>query len=80
MPEETAGSASTATDTSDKAVPWSLIEGFAPQVDDPEKWAIRFQRLAAVWPPQHLGQLAIRTALQCKGSAVDRLSLVPTED
>ena len=76
MPEEASGSSSTAAETSDKAVPWTLIEGFDPQVDDPEKWAIRFQRLAAVWPQQHLGQLAIRTALQCKGSAADRLALV----
>ena len=37
------------------------------------EYARRLEFLAGIWPPEHLGQLAPRAALQCRGSAFQKV-------
>ena len=54
-------------------LPWHLIPHFSPGETDLTEYARRLEFLAGIWPSEHLNQLAPRAALQCKGSAFQKV-------
>eukprot|EP00435_Cladocopium_sp_Y103_P004762 s874_g1.t1 len=54
-------------------LPWHLIPTFEPGETDLTEYTKRLEFLAGIWPVEHLGQLAPRAALQCKGSAFQKV-------
>eukprot|EP00435_Cladocopium_sp_Y103_P001301 s6071_g1.t1 len=54
-------------------LPWHLIPTFEPGETDLTEYTKRLEFLAGIWPVKHLGQLAPRAALQCKGSAFQKV-------
>ena len=60
-------------------LPWHLIPIFEPGQSDLTEYTRRLEFLAGLWPVEYLGQLAPRAALQCKGSAFQKVVRIPTE-
>ena len=60
-------------------LPWHLIPIFEPGQSDLTEFTRRLEFLAGLWPAEHLGQLAPRAALQCKGSAFQKVVRIPPE-
>eukprot|EP00435_Cladocopium_sp_Y103_P033655 s328_g8.t1 len=54
-------------------LPWHLIPAFEPGETDLTDYGKRLEFLAGIWPAEHLSQLAPRAALQCKGSAFQKV-------
>ena len=54
-------------------LPWHLIPQFVPGETDLADYTRRLEFLAGIWPPEHLSQLAPRAALQCQGSAFQKI-------
>ena len=54
-------------------LPWHLIPSFEPGETDLTEYTRRLEFLAGIWPVEHLNQLAPRAALQCKGSAFQKV-------
>eukprot|EP00435_Cladocopium_sp_Y103_P017306 s4178_g4.t1 len=54
-------------------LPWHLIPSFEPGESDLTEYTKRLEFLAGIWPVEHLNQLAPRAALQCKGSAFQKV-------
>ena len=82
MPEEagpgpTSGKGSTTGSASH--LPWHLIPSFEPGETELAEYTKRLEFLAGIWPAEFLNQLAPRAALQCKGSAFQKVVRIPTE-
>ena len=82
MPEEsgpgpTSGQGSTTGSASH--LPWHLIPSFEPGETELAEYTKRLEFLAGTWPAEFLNQLAPRAALQCKGSAFQKVVRIPTE-
>ena len=60
-------------------LPWNLIPTFKPGSTDISDYARRLQFLAGIWPKEHLHLLAPRAALQCEGSALQKLIRLDAE-
>ena len=60
-------------------LPWHLIPIFEPGQSDLTEYTRRLEFLAGLWPAEYLGQLAPRAALQCKGSACQKVVRIPPE-
>eukprot|EP00435_Cladocopium_sp_Y103_P011722 s5018_g3.t1 len=60
-------------------LPWHLIPGFEPGETDLSEYTRRLEFLAGIWPSEHLCQLAPRAALQCKGSAFQKVVRISPE-
>ena len=60
-------------------LPWNLIPSFTPGSTDISDYSRRLQFLAGIWPKEHLPLLAPRAALQCEGSALQKLIRLDTE-
>ena len=60
-------------------LPWHLIPHFSPGETDLTEYARRLEFLAGIWPSEYLNQLAPRAALQCKGSAFQKVVRLDTE-
>ena len=60
-------------------LPWHLIPSFEPGETDLSEYTRRLEFLAGLWPAEYLGQLAPRAALQCKGSAFQKVVRIPPE-
>ena len=60
-------------------LPWHLIPIFEPGQSDLTEYTRRLEFLAGLWPAEYLGQLAPRAALQCKGSAFQKVVRIPPE-
>ena len=54
-------------------LPWQLIPSFDPGTTDLTEYSRKLEFLAGIWPVEHLNQLAPRAALQCKGSAFQKV-------
>ena len=54
-------------------LPWHLIPQFIPGETDLQEYSKRLEFLAGLWPSDHLDQLAPRAALQCTGSAFQKV-------
>lgn len=67
------GDASGSTSSNASHLPWNLIPSFDPGETDLSDYARRLSFLAGVWPKEHLDLLAPRAALQCKGSAFQKV-------
>ena len=61
------------TTSSASHLPWHLIPQFVPGETDLADFTRRLEFLAGIWPPEHLNQLAPRAALQCQGSAFQKI-------
>ena len=59
--------------TTGSQLPWHLIPHFSPGETDLTEYARRLEFLAGIWPNEYLSQLAPRAALQCKGSAFQKV-------
>ena len=55
------------------SLPWQLIPSFDPGETDLTEYSRKLEFLAGIWPAEHLSQLAPRAALQCKGSAFQKV-------
>ena len=71
MPPKDAGNSNTG---SLSHLPWGQIPGFKPGETDLTEWTKKVEFLAQLWPQEHLQLLAPRIALQCEGSAFQRVS------
>ena len=60
-------------------LPWHLIPSFEPGETELAEYTKRLEFLAGIWPAEFLNQLAPRAALQCKGSAFQKVVRIPTE-
>ena len=60
-------------------LPWHLIPSFEPGEIDLTGYTRRLAFLAGIWPVEHLNQLAPRAALQCKGSALQKVVRLQSE-
>ena len=60
-------------------MPWHLIPAFEPGETDLTEYTRRLEVLAGIWPSEHLSQLAPRAALQCKGSAFQKVVRISPE-
>ena len=76
--DETSQSTSGSTGTGSH-LPWHLIPSFDPGETDMTEYARRLEFLAGIWPAEHLNQLAPRAALQCKGSAFQKVVRIKPE-
>ena len=76
---ETVGSQTGSTSGSASHLPWHLIPGFEPGETDLSEYTRRLEFLAGIWPSEHLCQLAPRAALQCKGSAFQKVVRISPE-
>ena len=76
--DETSQSTSGSTGTGSH-LPWHLIPAFDPGETDMTEYARRLEFLAGIWPAEHLSQLAPRAALQCKGSAFQKVVRIKPE-
>lgn len=72
MTEPSAPGSGTSSGTS-AHLPWHLIPHFEPGVTDLTDYSRRLEFLAGIWPVEYLAQLAPRAALQCKGSAFQKV-------
>ena len=74
MPPEgdSAGSSSSTGGLSN--LPWSQVPSFKPGETDLTEWSRKVEFLASLWPPEQLHLLAPRVALQCEGSAFQRVA------
>ena len=59
--------------TTESELPWHLIPHFSPGETDLTEYARGLEFLAGIWPSEYLSQLAPRAALQCKGSAFQKV-------
>ena len=59
--------------TTGSQLPWHLIPHFSPGETDLTEYARRLEFLAGICPSEYLSQLAPRAALQCKGSAFQKV-------
>ena len=73
MPE-TEPSGSTSGSGGLSHLPWNQVPHFRPGETDLTEWTKKVEFLAQLWPPEHLQHLAPRIALQCEGSAFQRIS------
>ena len=55
------------------SLPWHLIPNFDPGETDLSEYSRRLEFLAGIWPADQLNQLAPRAALQCRGSAFQKV-------
>ena len=55
-------------------LPWSQVPSFKPGETDLTEWSRKVEFLASLWPPEQLHLLAPRVALQCEGSAFQRVA------
>ena len=60
-------------------LPWHLIPSFEPGETELAEYTKRLEFLAGMWPAEFLNQLAPKAALQCKGSAFQKVVRIPTE-
>ena len=60
-------------------LPWHLIPSFDPGETDLTEYSRRLEFLAGIWPQEQLSQLAPRAALQCKGSAIQKVVRIAPE-
>ena len=60
-------------------LPWHLIPSFDPGETDLTEYSRRLEFLAGIWPQEQLSQLAPRAALQCKGSAFQKVVRIAPE-
>ena len=60
-------------------LPWHLIPSFDPGETDLTEYSRRLEFLAGIWPQEQLQQLAPRAALQCKGSAFQKVVRIAPE-
>ena len=60
-------------------LPWHLISSFEPGTTDLTSYTKRLEFLAGIWPSEYLSQLAPRAALQCKGSAFQKVVRISPE-
>ena len=74
MPPEgdSAGSSSSTGGLSN--LPWSQVPSFKRGETDLTEWSRKVEFLASLWPPEQLHLLAPRVALQCEGSAFQRVA------
>ena len=70
MPAEAAGSTSFPA----SQLPWQQIPTFNPQETDIQVYSRKLQFLKAMWPPEHVSQLAPRAALQVEGVAFQKVA------
>ena len=66
--------AASASSNSLSHLPWSQVPGFKPGETDLTEWTKKVEFLAQLRPSEHLHLLAPRIALQCEGSAFQRVS------
>ena len=71
--EGTAEPSVSSTMSSGSQLPWHLIPQFSPGETDLTEYSRRLEFLAGIWPADFLNQLAPRAALQCKGSAFQKV-------
>ena len=76
---EGSGRSSQSTPGPSSHLPWHLIPSFEPGETDLTEYTKRLEFLAGLWPVEFLGQLAPRAALQCKGSAFQKVVRIPPE-
>ena len=55
-------------------LPWQQIPGFNPQETDIQVYSRKLQFLKAIWPPEHVSQLAPRAALMMEGVAFQKVA------
>ena len=55
-------------------LPWQQIPGFNPQETDIQVYSRKLQFLKAIWPPEHVSQLAPRAALMVEGVAFQKVA------
>ena len=55
-------------------LPWTAIPKFIPGTTDVTEYTKKLEFLAAMWPKEHLSQLAPRAALLCEGSAFKKVA------
>jgi len=60
-------------------LPWHLIPVFEPGETDLLEYSKRLEFLGGLWPPEFLSQPAPRAALQCRGSAFQKVVRLPPE-
>ena len=61
-------------------LPWTQIPAFRPGETDIHEYSRKLEFLAGLWPVEHLSLLAPRAAMQCEGSAFQRVMRVdPTK-
>ena len=73
MAEEFHEATGTTTGGSLSHLPWSMIPSFEPGVTSVDEFAKKLEFLSGLWPSEHLHLLAPRVAMQCKGSAFQRI-------
>ena len=70
IPAEAAGTSSLPA----SQLPWQQIPSFNPQETDIQVYSRKLQFLKAIWPPEHVSQLAPRAALQVEGVAFQKVA------
>ena len=60
-------------------LPWSMIPQFDPGVTEINEYTKKVEFLASLWPEEHLHLLAPRIAMNCKGSAFQRVMRISPE-
>ena len=60
-------------------LPWHLMPNFEPGETDLADYSRRLEFLAGIWPQEFLNQLAPRAALQCRGSAFQKVMRLSTD-
>ena len=55
-------------------LPWQQIPSFNPQETDVQVYSWKLQFLRAIWPAEHLSQLAPRAALRVEGVAFQKVA------
>ena len=69
-----------ATASDDKgALPWTMVPRFTPGVTDVMEWTKKLKFLSELWPKDQLSALTTRVALQCEGTAFERISRLSPE-
>lgn len=57
-------------------LPWNLIPKFVPGTTNVQEYVQKLRFLAAMWPAEHLSQLAPRAALLVEGTAFKKIALL----
>ena len=59
--------------------PWQSIPRFIPGTTNVQEYTQKLKFLAAMWPTEHLAQLAPRAALLVEGTAFRKVARLPPE-
>ena len=60
-------------------LPWNLIPQFEPGITEINEYTKKVEFLSSLWPEEHLHLLGPRVAMNCKGSAFQRVMRIPPE-